>query len=189
MGLKVIIMSDIKKILRELEVYNENMYMFNIKPDSGKFLHLLVKVKRPKNIIEIGTSNGYSTILLASADKKTKVYTIEIADKKVEMAKNNFKKAGLKNIELLHGDALKVLKKFNVKVDMIFLDAVKKDYIKYIKLLEKNMNPCCLIIADNIISHSEKVDSYLSYVKKKYSSETLQIGAGLEMSVRCTSTI
>jgi len=177
---------DVKKVLCELEEINEKMYMFNIKPDAGRFLHLLVKVKQPKNIIEIGTSNGYSTIWVASASEKAKVYTIEIDDGKAGMARENFCRAGLKNIELLQGDALNVLKNFKVKVDMIFLDAMKKDYIKYIKMLEKNMNENCVIIADNVISHNEKVSSYIAYMKKNYSSETLQIGAGLELSVKTT---
>ena len=52
-------MGNVKEILKRLEEANEKKYMFNIKPDAGRLLHVLVKIKRPKNIVEVGTANGY----------------------------------------------------------------------------------------------------------------------------------
>ncbi|HLC57239.1 MAG TPA: O-methyltransferase [Candidatus Nanoarchaeia archaeon] len=177
-------MGNVKEILKRLEEANEKKYMFNIKPDAGRLLHVLVKIKRPKNIVEVGTANGYSAILIASALKNAKVYTIELNPAKAKEARANFKEAGLKNITLLEGNALTVLKKFNTKVDMVFLDATKKEYLKYLRLLEKNMNDCCVVIADNVISHNEKVGEYLKYVHKNYTSITLHVGSGVELSVK-----
>ena len=177
-------MADIERILKELEARNEKGHYFNIQKDAGRLLQMIVKIKQPKSVIEVGSSNGYSSILMASA-WKAKVFTFELDKNKAEEARDNFKKSGLKNIKLIEGDALELLKNFKTKADMIFLDARKRDYLKYFKLLEKNMNNNCLVIADNVISHSEKVKDYLGYVKTNYDSVTLNIGSGLELTVKC----
>ena len=67
---------------------------------------------------------------------------------------------------------------------MIFLDAMKRQYLQYLRLAEKNLAASGVVVADNIISHSEKVQDYVAYVKKHYSSITLHVGAGLELSVK-----
>src|SRR3989344_3444848 len=176
-------MNKIQSVLNQLESIGKQNYMFNIQPNAGKFLNLLIKIKKPKTIIEVGTSNGYSTIWIASALKNVKVITVEQDEYKIKLAEENFKKSGLKNIKIIKGNAIKVIPEIKEKADLIFIDAAKREYIKYFKLLEKNMNKGCIILADNIISHSEKIDSYLTYVNKKYNSITLSIGSGLELTL------
>ena len=102
---------NIQKLLSELEVFsNKSHGYFNVPADTGKFLHNLVIVSKAKNILEIGTSNGYSTLWLAEAAKqnKGKVTTIEILDFKVNMAKDNFKRAKLNNVQRLYERLLKL---------------------------------------------------------------------------------
>jgi len=143
----------IQKLLNELEFFGQrNVGYYNIPADTGKFLYNMVLVSKAKNILEIGTSNGYSTIWLAEAAKhsKGKVTTIEISESKVKMAKENFQRAKLaKIIKIMHGDALKEIPKLREKYDFMFIDAIKKDYIKYLRLAEKNLKKNAVIVADN----------------------------------------
>jgi len=178
----------IQKLLNELETFGKTNYTFNIPAATGKFFYNLVLISKAKNILEIGTSNGYSTIWLAEASKQNngKVTTIEISEKKVNMAKENFKRVKLKNIKIIQGDALKEIPKLKEKYDFMFIDAIKKDYIKYLKLNEKNMKKGSIIVADNAIIFKEKMKHYLNYLKndKNYSSVLVPIGTGVEFSLK-----
>src|SRR3989338_3705005 len=126
---------NIQKLLNELENFGQSSKgYFNIPADTGKFLYNLVLISKAKNILEIGTSNGYSTIWLAEAVKhnKGRVTTIELAEHKVKHATENFMRANLDNvIKIIHGDALVLIPKLKEKFDFLFIDAVKEDYIKY----------------------------------------------------------
>jgi len=178
----------IQKLLNELENFGKTNYTFNIPAETGKFFYNLVLISKAKNILEVGTSNGYSTIWLAEAAKQNngKVTTIEISEKKVKMAKENFKRAKLSNIKIIQGDALKEIPKLKEKYDFMFIDAIKRDYIKYLKLNEKNLEKNTIIVADNAIIFKEKIKHYLNYLKnnKNYSSVLIPIGTGVEFSVK-----
>ncbi len=101
----------IQKLLNELEEFSQkNIGYYNIPAATGKFFYNLVLISKAKNILEVGTSNGYSTIWLAEAAKqnKGKVTTIEISESKAKMAKENFERAKLNNtIKIIQGDAIK----------------------------------------------------------------------------------
>lgn len=142
--------------------------MFNISRKTGEFLEKLVKEHKPKNILEIGTSNGYSTIWLAVAGDEVgaAVTTIETEQEKIDLAKENFKKAGLKNIKIIKGPALEILPKLKQRFDFVFLDAVKSEYIDYLKLLLPKLKKPAIVTAHNIISAREKLKDYLEFVKK-----------------------
>jgi predicted O-methyltransferase YrrM len=178
-----------QKLLTELEIFGlKNIGYFNVPAETGKFLYNLVLVSKAKNILEVGTSNGFSTIWLAEAAKKTKgkVITIEKSDYKVKLAKENFKRTKLNNITIIHGDALKEIPKLKEKYDYMFIDAIKKDYIKYLQLNEKNLVKNAIITADNVTIFKEKVKHYLNYLQnnKNYSSVLIPLGTGLEFSVK-----
>jgi predicted O-methyltransferase YrrM len=178
----------IQKLLSELEIFGKNSYTFNIPASTGKFLYNLILISKSKNILEIGTSNGYSTIWLAEAAKKNKgkVTTIEVSKSKVKMAKENFNKAKLKNIKIIYGDALEEIPKLKEKYDFMFIDAIKRDYIKYLKLNEKNLKKNSIIVADNAIMFKNKMQNYLNYLQsnENYSSVLVSIGTGVEFSVK-----
>lgn len=117
----------------------------------GRWLLEKIKEIKPKNILELGTANGYSGIILGS--EHGKLTTVEINPVLTEEAKNNFKKFGIK-AEVFTGDGVEFVKKLITDrenyFDLIFIDFAKKDYIKVledcIKLVKKNK----LIIADNM---------------------------------------
>ena len=179
----------IQKLLNELENFGQkNRGYFNIPASTGKFFYNLVLISKAKNILEIGTSNGYSTIWLSEAVKqnKGKVTTIEKSDFKIKMAKDNFKRSKLNNIKIIHGDELIEITKLKEKHDFMFIDAIKKDYINYLKLAEKDLKKSSIIVADNAIMFKDKMQDYLNYVEnnKNYSSVLVPIGSGVEFSLK-----
>ena len=179
---------EIQKLLYELEIFGSKHSCYNISADTGKFFSILVKITKPKDILEIGTSNGYSTIWLASAAKgnKGKVTTIEINESKAKMALENFKRSNLQNIKIIYGDALKEIPKLKGNFDFMFIDAIKEDYIKYLKLAEKKLKKGCIIVADNAIMFKNYMQDYLNYVEKNknYNSVLIPIGSGVEFSIK-----
>ena len=148
--------------------------------------HLIVK-KQPELIIEIGASNGYSTIWLAMAAKKTKskLITYEFVPEKVRDLVLNFQKAGLiKYTQIIPDDANKRLGELSESIDFMFLDGRKNEYLQQIKSVESKPNSGALIVADNAISHKHVMQDYLYYVRneKQYKSQLKDIGTGLEIT-------
>lgn len=186
---EIIMNTSIQKLLSELENFGQkNKGYFNIPASTGKFFYNLVLIAKSKNILEIGTSNGYSTIWLSEAAKHNngKITTIEISEFKVKMAKENFKRSKLNNIKIIHGNAIKEIPKLNQKYDFMFIDAIKRQYIDYLRLAEKNLKKNSIIVADNAVMFKDKMKGYLNYVEhnKKYSSVLVPIGTGIEFSIK-----
>jgi len=178
-----------RRLLQELEVFGRTHDgYYNIPTDTGEFFYILVSISKAKNILEVGTSNGYSTIWLGEATKrnKGKVTTIEISGNKVKMAAENFKRAKLGNIKIIHGDALKEIPKLKGRFDFLFLDAIKSDYIKYFKLAFLKLTKNAIIVADNAIMFEKYMKDYLDYVRhhKDLRSVLVPIGSGVEFSLK-----
>jgi predicted O-methyltransferase YrrM len=145
-----------------------------------------------KNIVEIGTSNGYSGIWFSLALRKTggKLTTYEIDKTRAELARKNFKRAGVeKYITLIEGDAHKEVTKLTDKIDIVFLDADKAGYVDYLKKLLPLVRPGGLIIAHNTTSHGKWMEPYLKAVTTDKNLETLFLnvkpaGVGVTMKKR-----
>ncbi len=159
--------------------------LWNISEETAHLIYMLVRMKAPGNILEIGTSNGYSTfwLSLAAQHSKAQIQTIEVDKERFELAKENL--LNRKNIKLHLGKAESIIPELDMKFDFVFIDAGKIGYINYIKLLINKMNENAVIIADNIISHEDTVKEYLDFIKtnKSFVSVTLGIGTGLEISI------
>ena len=131
--------------------------MLNITRDTGEFLAVLVRAAAARRVLEIGTSNGYSTLWLAEAVSGIggAVTTVERADDKIELARRNFARAGLASvITLVHADAGPFL--HTVADDaygMVFLDCERKEYAGWWPDLRRIVRPGGLLIADNATSH------------------------------------
>ncbi|MBI2650405.1 O-methyltransferase [Candidatus Woesearchaeota archaeon] len=178
-----------KRLLNELEVFGrKHDGYWNISPDTGEFFYILVLISKAKNILEVGTSNGYSAIWLAEAVKQNngKVTTIDIAKHKIKMAAENFKRAKLSNIKIVHGDALEEIPKLKGKFDFLFLDALKEDYINYFKLAYPKLTKNAVIVADNAIMFEKYMEDYLIYVRnhKNLRSVLVPIGSGVEFTLK-----
>ncbi len=172
-----------KKEFNQFEEQKKSLEKFwNIRELTAKFLYSLIKAKSPKNILEIGTSNGYSTFWLSLAAKKSIVETIEADEHRFKTATENLKSC--KNIIQHLGLAENVIPNFNKKFDFVFIDAEKIKYHEYLKLLMDKLSENAVIIADNIISHKESVTEYLDFLKLNscFESFLLNIDSGLEIS-------
>ena len=127
---------------------------------------------------------------MASALKqlgKGKIYTIELAKPKIEMAGKYFKKAKVREyISQLEGEISKLLIKWNKKIDFVFMDADKINYLSYIKEIEPFLNKRAIIVADNAINFTDLMKDYLHYVKtsEKYFSYLIPLDNGLMVSVK-----
>ncbi len=187
--------SETEKILVELEKTQKQFW--NLDRYCANFLHELILMKNAQNVLEIGTSNGYSGIWILKALEitKGKLTTVEFWEKRQSVARSNFEILGLKNlVEPKIGSAIVVLedllseienKKRN-KFDFVFIDANKKEYLSYFKLVDKILEAGGVIVADNILSHKEKVAPYVEYLQnnQNYSSDIMEIGTGMMLSVK-----
>lgn len=135
----------------------------DVSPTQGRLLHLLAKIKGAKNILEIGTLGGYSSIWMARAlPNEGKIYTLEIDSEYAFVAKQNIKNAGCENkVEIIVGDALETLptfKKIAPPFDLIFIDADKPNNPHYLKWALELANSGAVIIADNVVRDGAIVD-------------------------------
>lgn len=145
-----------------------------IGPKRGMLLDEVIEKHRPGKILEVGTNVGYSAIRMARHLKKGQMVTcVEIRDDMAKAARSNFEKAGVSDrVEVVVGDALKVLPTLEGSFDMVFLDAVKVDYLAYLKSVERLLHKGSVVVADNVRSHLAEIKPYLDYVRgsKAYSS-------------------
>ena len=142
---------------------------WNIPRVTGGLINMFIKMMEVKNALEIGTSNGYSGLWIAKALKETggKLTTIEYYEKRQSIAIENFKKCGVFDlVRPLQGDAIETILSFppEEKFDFVFIDANKRQYVEYFKLIKPHLTPKALIVADNITSHAEKVQTFVDAV-------------------------
>lgn len=177
----------INKKLSELEQTSQEYW--NIPRESGNHLNLIIKAAGYKNILEIGTSNGYSGIWLAEAAKVNSGHltTVEFYEERRKLAKTNFQECGLENvITVLQGKALEVIKTLDCKYDVIFIDANKGEYIEYFNELHPKLLKKGLFIADNVISHKDKLKDFLDILNNhtEYQISYLPFGGGLLIGLK-----
>ena len=184
---------EVEKILSSLE--KTRCEFWNLDRPSANFLNMLIKINNSKNVLEIGTSNGYSGIWILEALKETKgkFTTIEFWEKRQRVARKNFeiyKKDVF--IEPKIGSAIVVLQDLEneirsskrEKYDFIFIDANKKEYVDYFEYADKILKIGGIILADNILTHYVKTLPYINllFENKNYQSQILDIGAGMMIS-------
>lgn len=138
-----------------------------IGPKRGEFLDELVKKHKPSRILEVGTLVGYSAIRMARhLGPGQKVVCVEVNLNMANVARSNLERAGLSDrVEVMVGDARRVLPKLEGTFDLIFLDAVKEDYINYLKDCERLLHKGSVVVADNVKSFATEMRPYLDYVR------------------------
>ena len=155
------------KTLAELEKTQKDFW--NIPRKTGVLMNMFIKMMNAKSALEIGTSNGYSGLWLAKALKETngRLTTIEYYEKRQSIAIENFKICGVDDIiKPVQGSACDILEALDSgeKFDFVFIDANKREYVKYFELIKPHLLPKAMIVADNIISHAEKVQTFIDAV-------------------------
>ena len=177
--------SETSSVILELEQTIQEYW--NVDRQSANFLNMMVKNNKVKSALEIGTSNGLSSIWIASALKETKgnLITIEYWEKRAKLALDNFKKTNLSDIiTVVVGDAME--KKREFEFDFIFIDANKEEYIDYFNSFNPLLKKGGIIIADNILSHYKKTKNYVELLLNHpdYQSQILNFDAGMMLSIK-----
>ena len=139
-----------------------------IRKEVGNLLKVLLQLVQPERILEVGTAVGYSSILMSeNMPHDCTITTIENYDKRIPVAKNNFKRAGKEDvITLIEGDALEVLKTLDGPYDFIFMDAAKGQYINYLPDIKRVLRKGGLLISDNILQEGEIVESRYAVTRR-----------------------
>jgi predicted O-methyltransferase YrrM len=147
------LIKDHNGILKELEDYAHSNHVPIIHKEVAKFLELMITIKEPVKILELGTAIGYSAILMSlSSKERSLITTIERDKKMIEIAQGNIEKYGFKDkINIIEGDCLEVLEKLDDKYDMIFMDAGKGHYNHFLDHCVRLLNKDGTIIADNVL--------------------------------------
>lgn len=145
-----------------------------IRKEMGNLLKVLLQLVQPERILEVGTAVGYSSILMSeNMPEKCTITTIENYDKRIPVARNNFKRAGKENvITLIEGDALEVLKTLEGPYDFIFMDAAKGQYINYLPDIKRILRKGGLLISDNILQEGEIVESRYAVTRRNRTIHT-----------------
>lgn len=139
-----------------------------IRKEMASFLKVILAVKKPLNILEIGTAVGYSAILMSeNVSPDTKITTIENYDVRIPIARENFKRAGKENvITLLEGDAAKVLKELDGPYDFIFMDAAKAQYIAILPDVIRLLSEDGILITDNVLQEGDIIESRYAVTRR-----------------------
>lgn len=191
--------------LNELEQYAIKTNVPIIRPQMQSLLKLLLAMKQPKKILEVGTAIGFSALLMSEyGPKECKITTIEKYEKRIPIARDNFKKAGKEEqITLIEGDATEVLKELDESYDLIFMDAAKGQYINFLPDILKLLPKGGLLVSDNVLQDGDVLESryavtrrnrtihtrmrdYLYELKHNENLQTdiLPVGDGVTVSVR-----
>ena len=164
--------------------------MLNITRDTGEFLAVLVRATLARRVLEIGTSNGYSTLWLASAVRAIggSVTTVEFAEHKIGLAVANFTRAGLtRYVSIVHDDAGRVLERSaDGSFDLVFLDSERPEYPRWWPNLRRVLRPGGLLVVDNATSHPEQMAPFVALVSAdaEFSTSLVPIGNGEFLAVR-----
>lgn len=139
-----------------------------IRQEMGSLLKVLLHLKKPKKILEVGTAVGYSAILMSeNMPKDCTITTIENYEKRIPIARENFIRAGVSDrITLLAGDAMDIIPQLEDGYDFIFMDAAKGQYINYFEDVLRILNPDGLLVSDNVLQEGDIVESRFSVTRR-----------------------
>lgn len=176
-----------------------------IRTQMQSLLRLLLAIHRPQKILEVGTAIGFSALLMSEyAPPGCRITTIEKYEKRIPLARENFKRANKdKEITLLEGDAAGILKELDETYDFIFMDAAKGQYIHFLPDILRLLRTGGLLVSDNVLQDGDIMESrfavtrrnrtiharmraYLYELKhnEQLETEILQVGDGVTVSVK-----
>lgn len=175
-------------ILSELEKTQDDFW--NVSRQTGNFINMLIKAMGAKNVLELGTSNGYSGLWIAEALKQTggHLTTVEFWEKRQCLAREYFEKCSFSNIATFKiGSAYDVVKnEIHDEFDLVFIDANKQEYIRFFEAVHPLLKKGGIILADNITSHAEKVKPFVEAISNhpEYQAQILDLPDGLLMAYK-----
>lgn len=152
--------------LDELEAYAIKTQVPIIRKEMQSFMKTLLVMNKPKQILEVGTAIGFSALLM-SEFTDGHITTIENYDKRIPIARDNFKKYHKEDqITLLEGDAMEVLKILDGPYDFIFMDAAKGQYIHYLPEIMRLLEPGGVLISDNVMQDGDVIESKYAVTRR-----------------------
>ncbi|CAD5261409.1 MULTISPECIES: O-methyltransferase [Halomonadaceae] len=190
----------LQELLAELEQFGQQndaaiserpRRMLNITRDTGEFLSVLVQATDAQRVLEIGTSNGYSTLWLAQAVQRIggHVTTVELSEFKLEMALRNFERSGLSDVITQHrGEAGGFLERLDdACFDLLFLDSKRSDYVNWWPNIQRVLRKGGLLVVDNATSHADEMADFMALVSADpdFTTCTVPVGNGEFLATRC----
>ena len=154
--------------LTQLEKDAKENYVPIIRREMQSFLKVMLQIASPHLILEVGTAVGLSTLLMSEyAPKDCRITTIENYEKRIPIARENFKKAGKEEqITLLEGDAAKILKTLEGSYDFIFMDAAKAQYINFFPDVLRLLKKGGILISDNVLQDGDIIESHFAVERR-----------------------
>lgn len=156
------------ELLDAIEAEAVRDYVPIIRKEMQSFLKMMLQIQQPRRILEVGTAVGFSAILMAEYNPKPcEITTIENYEKRIPIARENFKRAGKQDmIELLEGDATQVLKTLQEPFDFIFMDAAKGQYLNFLPDILRLLSPGGILISDNVLQDGDIVESRFAVTRR-----------------------
>ncbi|WP_368487737.1 O-methyltransferase [Clostridium sp. BJN0013] len=190
--------------LKELEDYAKENSVPIVQKEVARFLELMINIKKPLKILELGTAIGYSAILMSiSSGKKSLITTVERDKNMVKIARTNIEKYKFTDcIQVIEGDCLEVLKNIEEKYDFIFMDAGKGHYNQFLPYCLKLLGKDGIIVADNVLFRGmvawdklvikrkitivKRMREYLNNISdnNKFITSIIPMGDGIAVTVR-----
>lgn len=154
--------------LNELEQYARETNVPVIRPQMQSFLKLLLSMKQPERILEVGTAIGFSALFMSEYGRPAcQITTIENYEKRIPIARENFRKAGKEeSITLLEGDATEILKTLQEPYDMIFMDAAKGQYIHFLPDVMRLLKKGGILVSDNVLQDGDVMESRYAVARR-----------------------
>lgn len=149
------------EILETIEQEALDTFVPIIRKEMQSFLKVLLSIQKPLKILEVGTAVGFSAILMSEyVPEECLITTIEKYEKRIPIARENFRRAGKeKQITLLEGDALEILKGLDESFDFIFMDAAKGQYIYYMPEVIRLLKKGGILVSDNVLQDGDIIES------------------------------
>lgn len=149
------------EFLNQLEQQALQDHVPIIRREMQSLLKVLIAIKQPKRILEVGTAVGFSSILMGEYGRKdSQIITIENYEKRIPIARENIKKAGMEEkIHLIEGDALEVMKELEPSFDFIFMDAAKGQYINFFPECLRLLGDGGVLVSDNVLQDGDIIES------------------------------
>lgn len=197
-------------LIEQIEQEALDTYVPIIRKETQSFLKVLLMMKKPVRVLEVGTAIGFSALLMCEyLPENGHITTIEKYEKRIPIARENFKRAGKKDrITLIEGDALEVMRSLEGPFDFIFMDAAKGQYIHYMPEAIRLLSKDGVLMSDNVLQDGDIIESrfaverrnrtihsrmreYLYELKHNDQLQTsiIPLGDGVALSVKKTMTV
>ena len=193
----------VDKKLQDMRAFAEKHGVPIMLADTERLLKTIVTLKQPKTILEIGTAIGYSGSIMLRCAKDARLYTIEMDEQMIALAKQNFAANGVKDrATVFQGDAREIVHKMTGQFDLVFLDGPKAQYVDFLPYIKKMMNDGGVLVADNVLFHGYvenlppkkdraygmalNMNKFLNdlFADGDFESVILEVGDGISLSVK-----